>query len=1020
MAETLIANTGLQFIKLTNVRIDANDDESKSLKFHEWFDLNKLKKFLGYAYFISSQDLWVSESSLLLNGYLTDGKLNEENIDVNLLEVIEPGETAFSINDIETALEFYENKWLPIPFLESKNGRVDKLNPTNWSRIKFVLKSKEKSTKVYDVILSFDTKSASDKISLESPFFLEKELKKSYELCDNKQLLLNFCDEEKGCGWVNEYLLKLVHNGTLKTEFPSFKYLANYIYLIQYIGKLNILPKINLINDLNAEKIDVDLVLDIGSSRTCGLLFDSSNNYNNSQPFTQVKKLSLQDISEPQNSCSDPFSMRLAFHKANFGEIGYDEKKFVWPSILRLGKEAKRLIYNSKNEDDNDDDKITNHSSPKRYLWDDEESKNQWEYIRLEGEPLIKSIYFEGVSEQFNSDGTLNLTNDFGAKSTFSRKSLMTFVYLEIFAQAFRQINSSEFRTAHGNVNSPRKLKRVIITCPTAMPMEEKKILRQCAEDAAIALSRFYKDSYNQPYDIKMDTDKLEIIPSIQDLNTSIEGGQDLKDWGYDEATTSQLVFLYAEISERYLNKGKEYFELYGKKRADFDDKQTLTIASIDIGGGTTDLMICTYLCSDEGKTVITPTPLFSESFNYAGDDLLKDIIQQVLLEGASEQDGNNNFNGIIKKFLKDKNVSKVEEKLNGFFGINTNLIDHCSRKIRKEFNTQILIPIALRLLAQMNEGKDIDVIDLDNVFGNVKPSDNLINSFNDHFGVSFYDIKWEYSAEEVNRVIINCFDKLILQISSIMYAHGCDFVLLSGQPTSLKSISNLFLKYYPTSPDKIISLNTYRVGRWYPFQNGNGYFENQKSIVAVGAFIGLFAGNLDKLGNFKLNMEVMKQKMLSTFRYIGIYDTETKSINERTITPEQNRNELIIHGLPLYIGTKQLKPDNYRAKPLYYFDFDNEEIKNRIIDRQGITDVNLINDELNKFKNNIKKRMPITVKISRQYRTDREKINIDSIIDKDKEELSNRFFKIKLQTLPESKGYWLDTGEFLLSINTL
>ncbi|MBK8042540.1 MAG: virulence factor SrfB [Haliscomenobacter sp.] len=72
-------------------------------------------------------------------------------------------------------------------------------------------------------------------------------------------------------------------------------------------------------------------------------------------------------------------------------------------------------------------------------------------------------------------------------------------------------------------------------------------------------------------------------------------------EWIYDEATAAQFVFLYAEIKERYQKNVKDYFDFYGKIRNNLQDydKKSLTVGSVDIGAGTTDVMIAAYKYDD-------------------------------------------------------------------------------------------------------------------------------------------------------------------------------------------------------------------------------------------------------------------------------------------------------------------------------------------------------------------------------------------------------------------------------------
>ena len=61
-------------------------------------------------------------------------------------------------------------------------------------------------------------------------------------------------------------------------------------------------------------------------------------------------------------------------------------------------------------------------------------------------------------------------------------------------------------------------------------------------------------------------------------------------DW--DEASCSQLVLLYNELTVKQHGDAHHLFRLMGKKRARYNDHPCVRIASIDIGGGTTDIAV--------------------------------------------------------------------------------------------------------------------------------------------------------------------------------------------------------------------------------------------------------------------------------------------------------------------------------------------------------------------------------------------------------------------------------------------
>lgn len=999
---SLITNTGLQFVNF-DFEINSNDEVIKGLKFHEWFDTKDYNIKLELAEYLPLQDVWTTKQSLLREGYIDENGKLSENINTSLLKILSLGEDCFVINDIEDSLEQLKGKWMPIPFFEKEYNDGFLFNGLNWARLQIRIKEKINSTYVCTGVIVFDTSTAGPEQNLR-PVFNDFDVSKEFALCSNEEMLLDFFSEAKGCSWVEEYVKKL-YDAENRQNFPSLKYVGLYLYFIKYLAVKSVLPEVILFKDDYADASDVDLSIDIGNSETCVLLFDKTEN---KDAFSAVKKLSLVDISDPFIKHTGSFDMRIAFHNADFGDIKPLDDQFQWPSILRCGSEASRLIYQSTNKDYEGGNKLTHHSSPKRYLWDDEISKRQWEFITTNESLPIKSVYMSGISEQLNSDGSLCNDLDFGMEALYSRKSLMTFVFIEVLLHAYRQINSFEFRKSHGNFSKTRKIGKIIITCPTAMPRKEQLELRRSAETASIILNKYY----GRP-------GKVSIIPSVKDLSLDYTNIENKNEWNYDEATCCQMVFMYAEVAKRYLNNCSEYFDLYGRKRDDLAgyDRKALTVGSIDIGAGTTDLMICTYKYEDANKAELTPIPLFWESFYYAGHDLVKEIIKQVIIESDYKGAADEKFLGLISKKLSVLKTPNPNALINDFFGVDTNRINYEGRKMRSEFNVQISTPMAYYILDLVRRNVKNQTITFDDVFKQNRPKKELLDYFRNHFGFGFDDLVLEYNLETVETIIERVFEPLLKTLSTLLYAYGCDFVLIAGKPTGLKKVEDLFYKFYPVSPDRIVSLNKYRVGKWYPFSEGNGYFEDKKSIVAVGAMIGYLGSTLDQLGNFKLRMDYMKYKMPPTTKYFGLYEGATKNIHSPFISMENNRDVIELNGLPVYIGAKQLDFRTYPSQLMYVIDFNDDEIKKRIEESGNYTD---LNEAIERYKTRIKNDMPIKFKITRDSKKDREELVVDSILTKSNDDLSPKIFKFKFQTLDMQDESWLDSGAFLLSIKNL
>ena len=159
---------------------------------------------------------------------------------------------------------------------------------------------------------------------------------------------------------------------------------------------------------------------------------------------------------------------------------------------------------------------------------------------------------------------------------------------LEMLVQAKTQINGEEHRSnkrGFGRPSMPRRIRRIIVTCPTAMSKVEREALIHCAKDAVILLENF---EYKVPSDNPKPGSSVEVIPAIRSMKD--EDGS----WYYDEASCSQLVYMYGEVGHKYKGCGQEFFNLYGKVE-DGDVEPSITVGSLDIGAGTSDLMISKY-----------------------------------------------------------------------------------------------------------------------------------------------------------------------------------------------------------------------------------------------------------------------------------------------------------------------------------------------------------------------------------------------------------------------------------------
>lgn len=1042
---SFIYNTGIQFYELPDdLLIDLNNNVIKAQRFFEFKFGDKV--YLDPAYYFPDRDKYLKRADLLQAGCIDPltNIIDEESLNQGVMNWLDV-ESLLTVNRIDvtigdrklSALDQLENKWLPMPYL-LRDSSGSSTTPSGWCRIKLRL-NKEKTTKTikaYKVILAFDT-TCHPSLHKEAPFF-QGEPFLMFSLCGISMDDLDLMDEHtrkhilsdiiplkayefcnpKSQPWLNRYLQDVFHSTNLDAfeVGNKMKYLVYYSYLITYLHALNRLPDIKLYNDSEQTPISTNLVLDVGNSRTFGLVAEDPIDTS----FSKSAIIKLRDL-ETGETYPEPFDMRLCFKEENFG-LDTNDGMFKWPSVVRLGKEAVRNIYAGEQDLGASGQFDTSYSSPKRFLWDTEPYKSQWKYIS-ERDRIVgpaRTVDYDGIMQQFYSDGRFAANpQEMGDRSSYSRSSLMTFCFIEILLQVRQQINSFEFRQNNGDEHLKREIKRVILTCPTAMTREEQRRLRQCMEEASIVLRRYYSKTYNTEYRPENDFSKIEIIPSVRDLSLKADNLDVKRNWNYDEATCCQMVYLYSEL-RRYLGNADEFFANYGRKR-NGEEKHSLTVATLDIGAGTTDIMICNYA---NGAESIKATPMYWESFKIAGDDLVKRIIVDVLLD--SPQAEYPEASGVITARLKAMGAPDVAERMHHFFDDTQNM-GVKEKRMRKEFLIQVLQPIAGKLLDKLQKNHEESVLIFDDIFKQNRPAESLLDFFAQQMGYRFEDLTIRYSPKFLNEIIRKVFETHMRKWAALFHTYKCDIVLLSGRPCSLRQIHYLQRRLYPVAPNRLISMNSYRVGAWYPGSTDIGHFKDNKSMVAVGALIAYLAEN-GKLNQFKLNIDLLKTKVLPTTEYIGVINPQTGTL-ANILTPDTNGAYKEIAAFPVMLGARQLDVEGYPANMIYVLRFNEKNIRRQATEvakrKLGLpadtpdnaVAPSTVEMEMETIKLRLRTNTPLKFRLEREYHEDKELVKIDSVEDINRNDISPRMFELALQTWSEDNTNWLDTGIFKLHI---
>ncbi|MDA9121442.1 virulence factor SrfB, partial [Flavobacteriales bacterium] len=777
MTIDLIKNTGIQFVSVP-VQLEGGALNNVTLNFAERLveqtpdgDLYELL----HPYFWKEEEIYIETESINAEAYDHYGRLNPREIRPQYVKEIDEDEV-YKVRASE-ALEFCVGHWIPLPFFRIRPNNPHSPfhhGPENWCRAN--LQKYEDADGVYSHMLTLAFDTSTDKQDINDEYGQPRDSDSSDTGSERFKCVLEKHRSPKFFHnpVLDDWMFNIYWPQSSKSQSQNrLRHMALYHVFLNALAEVEALPEIGLLSGTN--EIEVGLTLDIGNSRTCGILCEKTNYNQGLFDFTSARRLQIRNLSRPHELCEDPFEMQVAFAEEKFGNAAVDQidHVFTWPSLVRVGPEAIALtsIFESANSQ-------ATMSSPKRYLWDKQPVKVPWIKVDRDGRlgyhdsvNLRKSALY-GIAEHMTSEGRVIHEKDrgrlFGATdSRFSRSSVMTMAIYEILLHAISQINNHEFRKDLGNASYRRVLKDVVLTCPTAMTVQEQHALRKSALDAVylIELTMGEALQLNNGNSINVEP----ALPELDPLTTAPSP------WKFDEATCSQLAYLYGELVHKFNGNQELFFEVKGKERitgAEEELTPSINIASIDIGGGTTDLMICNYTFDGGSELpVITPSPLFWEGFNVAGDDIVRRVIEYVFLPH-------------LHKAIVDAGGSNVSTILNELFGPDIGGQSAKDRIFRKQFANQIASAFSVAALQHVtNNRKSVERITLTDVFAvHPKPENGLIDFLEKKIirgtGISEFElcnVEFPMSPLQINEGIGDIIKDVLYQMSYLIAHFDCD-----------------------------------------------------------------------------------------------------------------------------------------------------------------------------------------------------------------------------------------------------
>ncbi|EHQ2371856.1 virulence factor SrfB, partial [Salmonella enterica] len=547
---------------------------------------------------------------------------------------------------------------------------------------------------------------------------------------------------------------------------------------------------------------------------------------------------------------------------------------------------------------------------------------------------------------------------------------------------------------------SPRQLRTLILTLPSAMPKQEREIFRQRMFEA---LALVWKAMGWHPQDEDFTTPKqreksVVPVPEIQ------------MEW--DEASCGQLVWLYNEAISHYAGRTESFFNALARP-----DRQpepgvvpgrALRVASIDIGGGTTDMAIVHYQLDDGvGANVkITPHLLFREGFKVAGDDLLLDIIQRCVLPS-------------LQTALQRAGVTDAAALLATLFGdsgrIDTQAI------LRQQTALQLFMPLGHAVLSAWEQSDINDPFaGLHATFGDLlirRPTSNVMNYIQqaiDHALPSgsptfdIFNVPLQIQFSQLQEALLAGQFTLTTPLHAVCEAishYHCDILLVTGRPTCLPGVQALIRHLQPVPVNRIVWMDKYQVHEWYPFSQ-QGRIGNPKSTAAVGAMLCSLALDL-RLPRF--NFKAADIGAYSTVRYLGVLDNTVNTLRDENIWYHEidldkpgatldARLHFPLRG-NVTLGFRQLANSRWPATPLYCLSINSAELA-KTIAGDGVLNVRL------KLRGSSKDSAPESFILSDAWLQDGTPVAAEALT-------------LKLNTLADRRHsgshYWIDSGSVYL-----
>jgi hypothetical protein len=539
--------------------------------------------------------------------------------------------------------------------------------------------------------------------------------------------------------------------------------------------------------------IPAGLVLDLGNTRSFVVLVDDLRDAGGGGPRLDVRGLELQPRSQqPDTKHADGagvFDSFLVLESPQRFNVDVSSNEHL--SFVRMGSVVETIVRELA--PDAQEQGRFSLSSPKRYFWQDDDDEIGWKMYK----PTKKD-------PKKTRSGALDapLANEFRKHENTSDRSrflpesmLLSAAFVEIFEQAEQYLNSPE-HLAESPLKEPRYIDCIYVTYPPGWSDAERDLYKKKLEHGLDAFC------------------SLRALP------------KPTLDISCDEASAVLLSYVFFEIM-KLGGFGQNWIRLTGRQTR--QNLPSVRLAVIDLGGGTSDLVIADVEDYRAGQGVdLRVTRLYQDGFDVAGDELIRQLTEQVTLPALGNEICQNVDGGRFKEI---------------FFEVLSEGNNHEKIARRAKWARNLWFPIGVELLQAIQQEKT--EIELEKYSG-VLPDfcDAVIETAKRQKLEDFYNhpgVRLTIPGggiEKLEKICTRLFTPVARQFGAAIIGFDCDLVLVAGKTSEIHCVQKIFQDNIPLPGDKFVPLKDYPIGGQFtcPLAQSNCIADAKVTTVLGGA----------------------------------------------------------------------------------------------------------------------------------------------------------------------------------------